>query len=180
MTDKQTAQDTSGNTRKDPEDWVTGDEPMTGAQRSYLKTLSEEAKEPFDATLTKAQASERIDELQRITGRGKPAASSAGEEDPGAAMDDPAMRDAMRGEARNAGSGAAGQAAERPRRAAPDVGPGSSANREASGDEVARPGEGAPQPSGGASGSADLLREQQETAHRNTTEGYGGPSGPRV
>jgi len=46
-------------------------EPMTGAQRSYLKTLSEEAKVDFDETLTKAQASERIDELQAKTGRGK-------------------------------------------------------------------------------------------------------------
>lgn len=63
------------NLQKDPADWVTGREPMTGAQASYLKTLSEEADEPFDDSLTKAQASERIDELQRITGRGKPAAA---------------------------------------------------------------------------------------------------------
>jgi hypothetical protein len=55
---------------KDPDQWVTGDEPMTGAQRSYLKTLSEEAHEPFDENLTKAEASKRIDELQRKTGRG--------------------------------------------------------------------------------------------------------------
>ena len=55
---------------KDPADWVTGDEPMTGAQRSYLKTLSEEANEPFDESLSKAQASRRIDELQARTGRG--------------------------------------------------------------------------------------------------------------
>ena len=60
-----------GNTVKDPKDWTTGDEPMTGAQKSYLKTLSDEAKEPMDDTLTKAQASERIDELQKITGRGQ-------------------------------------------------------------------------------------------------------------
>ncbi|HZY17428.1 MAG TPA: DUF3072 domain-containing protein [Ramlibacter sp.] len=58
------------NMEKDPADWVTGDEPMTGAQRSYLKTLSEEAKEPFDETLSKADASRRIDALQEITGRG--------------------------------------------------------------------------------------------------------------
>jgi hypothetical protein len=44
---------------------------MTGAQASYLKTLCEEAKEPFDETLTKAAASRRIDELQEKTGRGK-------------------------------------------------------------------------------------------------------------
>jgi Protein of unknown function (DUF3072) len=57
--------------KKDPEDWTTGDEPMTGAQRSYLKTLCEEAKEQFDERLTKAQASKRIDELQARTGRGR-------------------------------------------------------------------------------------------------------------
>jgi hypothetical protein len=58
------------NTVKDPKDWTTGDEPMTGAQKSYLKTLSEEAHEPLDEELTKAEASERIDELQKETGRG--------------------------------------------------------------------------------------------------------------
>jgi hypothetical protein len=47
-----------------------GDEPMTDAQRSYLRSLSEEAKVPFDDTLTREQASKRIDELQGITGRG--------------------------------------------------------------------------------------------------------------
>lgn len=56
------------NTEKDPADWVTGSEPMTGAQRSYLKTLSEAAHEPFDESLTKADASRRIDELQGRTG----------------------------------------------------------------------------------------------------------------
>jgi hypothetical protein len=55
---------------KDPDEWTTGDEPMTGAQASYLKTLSDEAKEPFDESLTKAEASKRIDELQEKTGRG--------------------------------------------------------------------------------------------------------------
>jgi len=59
------------NTEKDPADWTTGDEPMTGAQASYLKTLSEEAGEEFDQSLTKADASRRIDELQNKTGRGK-------------------------------------------------------------------------------------------------------------
>ena len=59
------------NRDKAPEDWVTGDEPMTGAQASYLKTLSEEAKEDFDPNLTKADASKRIDELQEKTGRGQ-------------------------------------------------------------------------------------------------------------
>jgi hypothetical protein len=61
---------TAGNTAKDPEDWTTGSEPMTGAQRSYLQTLCEEADEPLDETLTKAQASTRIAALQQRTGRG--------------------------------------------------------------------------------------------------------------
>jgi hypothetical protein len=59
-----------GNAEKDPDDWVTGDQPMTGAQASYLKTLSEEAGEAFDPSITKADASKRIDELQARTGRG--------------------------------------------------------------------------------------------------------------
>lgn len=65
MSDAQNA-----NPEKDPEDWVTGDEPMTGPQRSYLHTLAQQAGEsapPDD--LTKAQASQRIDELQDRTGR---------------------------------------------------------------------------------------------------------------
>ncbi|MCK6079824.1 DUF3072 domain-containing protein [Microbacterium sp. EYE_5] len=61
----------SGDTAvKDPEQWVTGDEPMTGAQRSYLDTLAREAGEQIPADLTKAQASEHIDRLQQATGRG--------------------------------------------------------------------------------------------------------------
>lgn len=71
MTDKRTQEQAEeSNTIKNPDEWTTGDEPMTGAQRSYLKTLSEEAKEEFDENLTKAQASKRIDELQQKTGRG--------------------------------------------------------------------------------------------------------------
>jgi Protein of unknown function (DUF3072) len=71
MTDKHTQERADeSNTIKPPEDWTTGDEPMTGAQRSYLKTLSEEAKVEFDDSLTKAEASQRIDELQAVTGRG--------------------------------------------------------------------------------------------------------------
>jgi len=58
------------NPEKHNEDWVTGDEPMTGPQRSYLETLCQEAGVEFDDSLTKAQASERIDELQEQTGRG--------------------------------------------------------------------------------------------------------------
>lgn len=59
------------NLEKDPADWKTGDEPMTGAQASYLKTLCEEAGEAFDPDLTKAAASKRIDALQAKTGRGR-------------------------------------------------------------------------------------------------------------
>ena len=71
MTDKRTqAGADTGNMEKDPDDWVTGDEPMTGAQRSYLKTLCEEAHVDFDENLSKAEASRRIDELQQQTGRG--------------------------------------------------------------------------------------------------------------
>ncbi|OJW13403.1 DUF3072 domain-containing protein [Mucilaginibacter sp. 44-25] len=58
------------NTVKDPDEWTTGNEPMTGAQHSYLKTLSDEAGEEFDETLSKADASKRIEELQHKTGRG--------------------------------------------------------------------------------------------------------------
>ncbi len=62
-------QGVGSNTEKDPSDWVTGEEPMTGAQASYLRTLSEEAGESFDAGMTKAQASKRIDELRERSGR---------------------------------------------------------------------------------------------------------------
>ena len=61
---------TTGNLTKDPDDWKTGDEPMTGAQRSYLQTLCTEAGEPMDDTLTKAEAAKRIEDLQHKTGRG--------------------------------------------------------------------------------------------------------------
>lgn len=59
-----------GNAVKDPDHWITSDEPMTGAQASYLETLSEEAGEPFEPDLSKAGASKKIDELQEKTGRG--------------------------------------------------------------------------------------------------------------
>jgi hypothetical protein len=68
MTDQQELR--GSNLEKDPTEWKTGDEPMTGAQASYLKTLSDQASEPFDENLTKAEASRRIDELQERTGRG--------------------------------------------------------------------------------------------------------------
>ncbi len=58
------------NPAKDPDEWVTGDEPMTGPQQSYLSTLAQEAGEEVPDGLTKAEASRRIDELQERTGRG--------------------------------------------------------------------------------------------------------------
>lgn len=70
--DKRTqAEAGQSNMIKDPKDWTTGDEPMTGAQKSYIKTLAEEAHVEVDEDLTKAQASECIDELQQKTGRGQ-------------------------------------------------------------------------------------------------------------
>jgi hypothetical protein len=57
------------NTVKDPDDWKTGDEPMTGAQKSYLSTLASEAGEQAEDELTKAEASKKIDELRNKTGR---------------------------------------------------------------------------------------------------------------
>jgi hypothetical protein len=72
MADKQTQQQAEeSNTIKHPDNWTTGDEPMTGAQRSYLHTLAEEARVEVDDTLTKAEASKKIEELQEVTGRGK-------------------------------------------------------------------------------------------------------------
>jgi hypothetical protein len=71
MTDRKTVEQAEqGNTIKDPDNWVTGDQPMTGAQRSYLHTLAEEAHVEVDDDLTKAEASKKIDELQEKTGRG--------------------------------------------------------------------------------------------------------------
>lgn len=61
----------NGNAIKDPNEWTTGDEQMTGAQRSYLKTLADEAGEELEEDLTKAEASKKIEELQDKTGRGK-------------------------------------------------------------------------------------------------------------
>ena len=65
--------DTSSNAQKDPDNWTTGDEEMTGAQRSYLHTLAQEAgQDPSEMDgLTKAEASKKIDELQAETGRGE-------------------------------------------------------------------------------------------------------------
>ena len=60
----------NGNTEKDPDDWVSGDDPMTGAQASYLKTLSEQADDPdaYEEGLSKAEASKRIDHLKEKLG----------------------------------------------------------------------------------------------------------------
>ncbi len=76
MSDKHTptpAPDDASNTIKDPDTWTTGDEPATGAQMSYLKTLTTEAKEEFDAdaSITKAEASKRIEELRAGNSRVK-------------------------------------------------------------------------------------------------------------
>ncbi len=72
MTDRNPKQDPDppSNAEKDPDDWVTGDEPMTGAQGSYLKTLSEQAHDPdaYADNLTKAEASKRIDALREKVG----------------------------------------------------------------------------------------------------------------
>ena len=58
------------NARKDPDEWVSGDDPMTGAQASYLKTLCEQAGKPelFDDSLTKAEASKLIDQMREEAG----------------------------------------------------------------------------------------------------------------
>ncbi|AWM01149.1 DUF3072 domain-containing protein [Bradyrhizobium amphicarpaeae] len=57
------------NTEKDPKDWVSGSDPMTGAQESYLKTLAEQAQEsPPEDDLTKAEASELIDKMRQKAG----------------------------------------------------------------------------------------------------------------
>ncbi|MBA3556845.1 MAG: DUF3072 domain-containing protein [Gemmatimonadales bacterium] len=71
-TGKPQPDDTSNSNRiKDPDEWTTGEEPMTGAQESYLDTLASEAGEEIEPELTKAEASKRIDELQDKTGRGR-------------------------------------------------------------------------------------------------------------
>jgi hypothetical protein len=58
------------NTVKDPDDWTTGEEPMTGAQASYLKTLSEQVGASYEEGLTKAEASKRIDAMRAEAGLG--------------------------------------------------------------------------------------------------------------
>lgn len=66
-------QDTQQNPIKDPEEWTTGDEPMTGPQESYLRTLYQQAGKSADeleGSLTKAEASELIEKMQKESGRG--------------------------------------------------------------------------------------------------------------
>ena len=70
MSNRSAPEDQQSNMIKDPDEWKTGDEEMTGAQRSYLQTLADEAGEDVDLNLTKAEASKRIEELQQKTGRG--------------------------------------------------------------------------------------------------------------
>ena len=60
----------NSNAIKNPDNWTTGKEEMTGPQRSYLNTLAQEAGEDIEEDLTKAEASKKIDELQHKTGRG--------------------------------------------------------------------------------------------------------------
>ena len=73
MTDHNPKTDPAPNTNtvKDPDDWTTGEEPMTGAQASYLKTLSEQAGTTFEEGLSKAEASKRIDALRSEVGLAK-------------------------------------------------------------------------------------------------------------
>lgn len=66
-TDNPTPQDDAA---KDPDTWVTGDEPATGPQKSYVSTLAREAHRDVEVDLTKAEASKLIDELQSESGRG--------------------------------------------------------------------------------------------------------------
>jgi hypothetical protein len=70
---KNTNQTTNDNAeaglQRDPDEWKTGDEPMTAAQRSYLETLCRDTGEELDDTLTKAEASKRIDELRERSPR---------------------------------------------------------------------------------------------------------------
>ena len=70
-TNKKAQPQQQSNAIKDPDQWTTGEEPMTGAQESYLNTLATEAGEEVEPDLTKAEASKKIDELQHKTGRGE-------------------------------------------------------------------------------------------------------------
>jgi len=79
------------NPEKPTDQWVTGEEPMTGPQQSYLQTLAREAGEPVPEGLTKAEASDTIDRLQRLTGRGGPTT----DRDPSGTDEDPQAENAV-------------------------------------------------------------------------------------
>ena len=87
--DPKQADNPPGNAEKDPDHWVTGDEAMTGAQASYLKTLSEEAGSEFNPELTKAEASKQIDALRQQTGKEQEIAGGSPGESPNAQDPDP-------------------------------------------------------------------------------------------
>jgi hypothetical protein len=72
-----TRKNTNPSAIKDPSEWVTGDEPPTGPQQSYLDTLAREAGTEVPDDLTKAEASEKIEELQEKTGRGRSRSAAA-------------------------------------------------------------------------------------------------------
>jgi hypothetical protein len=69
MKENATLNNDAAGLQRDPDEWKTGDEPMTAAQRSYLETLCRETGEEFDETLSKADASKRIDELRERSPR---------------------------------------------------------------------------------------------------------------
>ena len=69
MKETHTTHNDEAGLQRDPDEWKTGDEPMTAAQRSYLETLCRETGEEFDETLSKADASKRIDELRERSPR---------------------------------------------------------------------------------------------------------------
>lgn len=69
MTNKLPTDNAEPGLQRDPDEWKTGDEPMTAAQKSYLETLSREAGEDVDDSLSKADASKRIDELRERSPR---------------------------------------------------------------------------------------------------------------
>jgi Protein of unknown function (DUF3072) len=69
MKTPETDQADASNRLKEPDEWKTGDEPMTGAQQSYLETLASETGDEVPEDLTKAEASKRIDELKRKSPR---------------------------------------------------------------------------------------------------------------
>lgn len=76
MSAKNSQPETPADAIKDPQDWVTGDEPMTGAQESYVNTLARQAGEDVPDEMTKAEASEKIEELREKTGNAKGAAKA--------------------------------------------------------------------------------------------------------